>query len=64
MTDAELKAEQTALLTEHAALKAEHAGLEGDPSDVPGHVEHARKLHDHIDRLRAFTNVLLARMKP
>jgi hypothetical protein len=63
MTDAELAAERGALLREHAELKAQHRLLEGHPGDVPGHIEHARRLHDHVDRLRALTDALLARKK-
>jgi hypothetical protein len=63
MTDTELDAEREALGLEHAELQAEHARLEHDPQDVPGHVEHSRKLRAHVERLRAFREAVLARQR-
>jgi hypothetical protein len=52
-TDAELDAEQEAIAREHADLNGEHARLQRDGGDVAAHLEHARKLHQHINRQRA-----------
>jgi hypothetical protein len=61
MTDAELDAELDAIAREHAELKTEHTRLEHDASDVPGHIAHARKLREHVDRQRALIAAWRAR---
>jgi hypothetical protein len=51
--DRSVEDEQFALLQEHAELETEHARLEENPHDIPGHIEHRRKLRAHIQRLHA-----------
>lgn len=63
MTDAELNAEQDALSRAYADLKMEHTRLIANPRDVAGHIDHLRKMHAHIERLRKLTDALRTRTR-
>jgi hypothetical protein len=51
MTRDELDDEFRLLKSEHDALRAEHRVLERNPKDIPAHITHGERLHDHLSRL-------------
>ena len=51
MTRDELDDEFRLLKGEHDALRAEHRVLERNPRDIPAHITHGERLHDHLSRL-------------
>jgi hypothetical protein len=61
MSADEIAREHARLLAEQAALREEHMRLEANPGDVPGHIEHSRRLRAHIEALHAHIAALNAR---
>lgn len=53
--------EHARLLAEQKELLREHERLEQNPHDLPGHLEHSRRLRAHITALHAHIAALRAR---
>jgi hypothetical protein len=58
MTDEELAAERYLLECEQAELRAAHKVLQANRHDAVGHAAHSKRLHAHIDRLRAYAEAV------